>query len=80
MPGILSTSIIVFAFVFANYEIPLLLGVRYPTTLPVMAFRNYQDPDLALRPQAMAISVILAIVAILLLVAYKRLAKYAAET
>ena len=26
MPGVLSTSIIVFAFVFANYEIPLLLG------------------------------------------------------
>jgi putative spermidine/putrescine transport system permease protein len=79
LPGILSTSIIVFAFVFANYEIPLLLGVRYPTTLPVMAYRSYQDPDLGLRPQAMAISIILAVVAILLLVAYRRLARYAAE-
>ena len=77
MPGILSTSIIVFAFVFASYEIPLLLGVRFPTTLPVLAFRNYQDPDLALRPQAMAVSVILAIIAVILLVAYRRLAKYA---
>jgi putative spermidine/putrescine transport system permease protein len=77
LPGILSTSIIVFAFVFANYEIPLLLGVRHPTTLPVMAYRNYHDPDLALRPQAMAISIILAIVAIILLVAYRRLARYA---
>ncbi|MEM7031785.1 MAG: ABC transporter permease subunit [Chloroflexota bacterium] len=77
LPGILSTSIIVFAFVFASYEIPLLLGVRFPTTLPVMAFQNYQDPDLALRPQAMAISVILAIIAVILLVAYRRLAKYA---
>lgn len=77
MPGILSTSIIVFAYTFANYEIPMLLGVRHPTTLPVMAFRNYQDPDLALRPQAMAVSVILAVIAIILLVAYKRLAKYA---
>lgn len=80
LPGILSTSIIVFAYVFANYEIPLLLGVRHPTTLPVMAFRNYQDPDLALRPQAMAISMILAFVAILLLIAYKRLARYAIES
>jgi putative spermidine/putrescine transport system permease protein len=80
LPGILSTSIIVFAFVFANYEIPLLLGVRYPTTLPVMAYRSYRDPDLGLRPQAMAISIILAIVAIILLVAYKRLARYAAES
>ena len=50
MPGILSSSIIVFAFVFASYEIPLLLGVRFPTTLPVLAFQNYQDPDLALHP------------------------------
>ena len=77
LPGILSTSIIVFAFVFSSYEIPLLLGVRYPSTLPVLAFRNYQDPDLALRPQAMAMSVILAVIAIALLVAYRRLTKYA---
>ena len=77
LPGVLSTSIIVFAYTFANYEIPLLLGVRHPTTLPVMAFRNYQDPDLALRPQAMAISIILAGIAIFLLILYKRLAKYA---
>jgi hypothetical protein len=41
-----------------------------------MAFRNYQDPDLALRPQAMAISIILAVISVILLVAYKRLAKY----
>lgn len=77
MPGIMSTSIIIFAFTFANYEIPLLLGVRFPTTLPVVAFRNYQDPDLALRPEAMAISIVLAVVALLLLVAYRRLARYA---
>jgi putative spermidine/putrescine transport system permease protein len=77
MPGILSTSIIVFAFVFSSYEIPLLLGVRHPTTLPVWAFRNYQDPDLSLRPEAMAVSIILAVIAVILLVAYKRLTKYA---
>jgi len=77
MPGILSTSIIIFAFTFGNYEIPLLLGVRFPATLPVVAYRQYQDPDLALRPEAMAISIILAVVAVLLLVAYRRLARYA---
>lgn len=77
MPGVLSTSIIVFAFVFASYEIPLLLGTRFPTTLPVLAFKQYKNPDLALRPEAMAMSVILAIIAIVLLVAYRRLAKYA---
>lgn len=80
LPGVLSTSIIVFAYVFANYEIPLLFGVRHPATLPVWAIRNYQNPDLAMRPQAMAVSVILAVIAILLLVIYKRLAKYAINT
>jgi putative spermidine/putrescine transport system permease protein len=77
LPGILSTSIIVFAFIFASYEIPLLLGVRFPTTLPVWAFHNYQDPDLALRPEAMAVSIILTVISIVLLVAYRRLARYA---
>jgi putative spermidine/putrescine transport system permease protein len=79
MPGVISTSVIVFAFTFSNYEIPLLLGVRSPTTLPVLAFRQYQDPDLALRPEAMAISVILALIALILLVAYRRLARYAVK-
>jgi putative spermidine/putrescine transport system permease protein len=74
---VLSTSIIVFAYVFASYEIPLLLGVRFPTTLPVLAFQNYQDPDLSLRPQAMAMSIILTLIAVVLLVAYKRAAKFA---
>ena len=76
-PGVLATSIIVFAFTFANYEIPLLLDVRSPTTLPVLAFRNYGDADLGLRPEAMAISVILAVISVLLLVAYRRLTRYA---
>lgn len=76
-PAILSTSIIVFAFAFASYEIPLLLGGRFPTTLPVWAFQLYQDPDLSLRPPAMAISVILTIISIMFLITYRRVARYA---
>ncbi len=76
LPGVISTSVIVFAFVFASYEIPLLLGVQYPTTLPVLAFKTYQNPDLRLRPQAMAINVVLMIISLVLLFAYRRLAKY----
>lgn len=79
VPGVISTSIIVFAFTFANYEIPLLLGVRSPTTLPVLAFQRYQDPDLGLRPEAMAISVVLAVVAVLLLIGYRGLGAYAVK-
>lgn len=77
LPGVLSASVIVFAFIFASYEIPLLLGVRSPTTLPVMALRQYQDPDLAMRPEAMAISIVLAVIAFALVFAYRRLARYA---
>lgn len=80
LPGVLSSSIIVFAFVFASYEIPQLLGVRFPTTLPVWAFDKYQDPDLNLRPEAMAVSIILTVVSIILLVAYRRLARYAVRS
>lgn len=77
LPGVLSASVIVFAFTFASYEIPLLLGARSPTTLPVLAFRQYQDPDLAMRPEAMAISIILVVVGFSLVFAYRRLARYA---
>ena len=34
MPGILSSSILVFAFTFGAFEIPFLLGQRYPSALP----------------------------------------------
>ncbi|MCQ3973745.1 MAG: hypothetical protein DPW09_09905, partial [Anaerolineae bacterium] len=34
-PGILSTSVLVFAFSFGAFEVPLLLGQRYPSALPV---------------------------------------------
>ncbi|GAB4442088.1 MAG: ABC transporter permease subunit [Anaerolineae bacterium] len=77
LPGILSTSVIVFAFIFSSYEIPLLLGARHPTTLPVWAFRLYQDPDLSLRPQAMAVAIVLTGLSVLFLLAYRRLARYA---
>ncbi len=77
LPAILSASMIVFAFVFASYEIPLLLGVRFPAPLPVWSIQLYRDPDLNLRPGAMAIGVLLTLFSILWLVAYRRLMRYA---
>ncbi len=44
MPGIVSTSVIVFAFLFGSFEIPFLLGQRYPSALPVMAYRATSIP------------------------------------
>lgn len=67
MPGITVTAVIVFAFVFGSFEIPLLLGQRYPNVLPVAAYRAYIDPDLTRRPEAMAMGMIIAIIVLLLL-------------
>ncbi len=72
LPGIVSTSVIVFAFLFGSFEVPLLLGVRYPNTLPVAAYRAYIDPDLARRPEAMALGVIITLIVVALLAVYRR--------
>lgn len=79
LPGVVSTSIIVFAFTFANFEIPLLLGETFPTTLPVQAYREFQAPELSRRPRAMAIALVIAMITILLLTAYRQLLKYSAR-
>ena len=36
MPGVLSASVIVFAFTFGAYEIPAILGQTFPKALPVL--------------------------------------------
>lgn len=77
LPGILSTSVIVFAFMFGSFEIPLLLGVRYPEVLPVMAYRLYIDPDLTQRPAAMAIGMVITFIVIVALGLYRWLARRA---
>lgn len=77
MPGLLSSSVIVFAFAFSSYEVPLLLGVPDPAVLSVFSFRLFNDPDIALRPQAMAASMVLAISAFLFLIMYRSIARRA---
>lgn len=73
LPGIVTTSIIVFAFLFGSFEVPLLLGQRYPSALPVLAYRAYSDPDLARRPEAMAIGVVITLIVMGLMTLYRRL-------
>jgi putative spermidine/putrescine transport system permease protein len=70
--GILSASILVFAFTFGAFEVPLLLGARYPSALPVLAYRLYTDVDLNARPEAMAMSVIIAVIITILILLYMR--------
>jgi putative spermidine/putrescine transport system permease protein len=69
---VLSASVIVFAFTFGAYEIPAILGANYPVTLPVLAYRSYTDVDLAARPQAMAMAVVIAILSALMIAVYIR--------
>ena len=71
-PGVAATSLLVFAFTLASFEVPLLLGQPFPTTLPVLAHQRFTDPDLASRAEAMAISVLLALVVSVLVVLYLR--------
>ena len=74
-PGVLSASIIVFAFTFGAYEIPALLGANYPAALPVLAYRKYTDVDLAARPEAMAMAIVIALLSAVLIYVYVRYAR-----
>lgn len=71
-PGVLSASIIVFAFTFGAYEIPAILGASYPKALPVLAYQKYSDVDLAARPEAMAMAIVIAFLSALMIYFYVR--------
>ena len=75
LPGLLAASVLVFAFTFGAYEIPALLGANYPAALPVLAYRSYTDVDLAARPEAMAMAVVIAVMSAVMIVAYVRFAR-----
>lgn len=77
MPGLLSGSILVFAFTFGSYEVPAILGVRFPRTLPVTAVRFFRNPDLNSRTEGMAISIIISIIVFFLVLGYMWLSRRA---
>ena len=77
MPGVLSGSILVFAFTFGSYEVPAILGVRFPRTLPVTAVRFFRNPDLNARTEGMAISIIISIIVFFLVLGYMWLTRRA---
>ncbi len=61
-PALLVGSLLVFAFVFGAYEVPAVLGVRFPRMLAAVALDFFLNPDLQRRAEGMAISVIMAVV------------------
>ncbi len=74
LPGILPGSVIIFAYVFGSFEVPLLLGKSYPAMLSVFAYQNYVDVDLSMRPIAMAAGILIALVCMTLILIYRGLA------
>lgn len=70
LPALLSASALVFAFTFSTYEVPELLGVRYPQPLPVLAIRFFNDADLNARAEGMALSILISLVVMIAVGAY----------
>ncbi|HTM50574.1 MAG TPA: ABC transporter permease subunit [Bryobacteraceae bacterium] len=65
-PAAISASLIVFAFTFGAFDVPFLLGRQYPAMLGVVAQQRYGSLDLADRPAAIAIAVLMTAVTALL--------------
>ena len=76
LPGIGTAFIIVFAYSFGAYEIPILLGPTNPRPLSVLAYQRFSSLDLLQRPYAMVITVVLALICIILVLIYRKLLKY----
>lgn len=71
MPAWAIATFIVFVFTFSAFEVPYLLGVTYPSVLPVYSYQLYTSGTLSDRPEALAVNMILAAITILFgLVAY----------
>jgi putative spermidine/putrescine transport system permease protein len=70
LPGVVSATLIVFAFNFGSFEVPFLLGSGFPNTLSVMAWRTFDNADYSGRLEALAIIMTLSLVSSLLLFSY----------
>lgn len=66
LPAWTIAAFIVFVFTFSAFEVPYLLGVTYPSMLPVYAYQLYTSGTLADRPEALAVNIILAVLTMLL--------------
>lgn len=66
MPSWVIAVFIVFVFTFSAFEVPFLLGVTYPSMLPVYSYQLYTSGTLADRPEALAINIILALLTAIL--------------
>jgi putative spermidine/putrescine transport system permease protein len=62
-PALRLGGLLVFAYAVGAFEVPLIMGRTRPTMLGVLAWQLYTDVDLARRPEAMVVAlVILAVI------------------
>ncbi len=66
LPGLTAGSLLLFAFVFGAYEVPAVLGVRFPRMLSVLALDFFINADLRSRAEGMAISVMMALIVLII--------------
>lgn len=71
-PALVTASLIVFVYTLTAFEVPYLLGVTYPATLPVYAYQLYTSGNFEDRSQALAIFWLLSVVTLFFgLIAYR---------
>ncbi len=75
LPSAALSFIMVFTYSFGAYELPLLLGPTSPRALPVQAYVEYTNPDLAHRPYAMVLNTLMVVTGIVFTALYFRLMK-----
>lgn len=75
-PALVSSSLLVFAFIVGAFEIPYLLGRPYPAMLSVVAQRRYLDTDLSARPGAIAVAMMLSVLTLVTVWLYLRLSRF----
>lgn len=66
-PSITSGFVMIFAYAFGSYEVPLLLGPTIPRALPVLSYIYYSSVDLREHVYAMACNTIITLVILLTL-------------
>jgi putative spermidine/putrescine transport system permease protein len=76
-PGVGGAALMVFAYVFAAFETPFVLGRPYPAMLSVVAQREFMSLDLADRPGAMALAFVMTLLSALVVRAYLALSRAA---
>lgn len=74
-PAVVSSSLMIFAFIFGAFEVPFILGRPYPAMVSVVAQQRYLDVNLLARPGAIALAVISTLLTAVLAWGYLRLTR-----